>query len=84
MIWVTGEPGGEESNIVALIYKLTPSYAYYATCARRRRDPDGDHFVTTDNRTKKSKLYKAIKNEELNISYGGGTTRRRVVTVEDW
>ena len=81
-MWVTGEPGGEESNIVALIYKLTPVYAYYATCARRRNDPDGDHFVTTDNRTKKSKLYKSIFEGSINVSYAGGTKRRRAVSPE--
>ena len=80
MVWNTHDTTGEVSNIVGLVYKLTPKYAYYAVCARLRNEPDGDHFITKDHKVKKSKLYESIKNNQVEISYAGGTKRRRRIT----
>ena len=64
MVWNTHDTTGEVSNIVGLVYKLTPKYAYYAVCARLRHEPDGQHFITKDHKVKKSKLYESIKNNQ--------------------
>ena len=50
MVWNTQDATGEVSNIVGLVYKLTPKYAYYAVCARLRNEPSGDHFITKDHK----------------------------------
>tara|TARA_Y100000114_G_scaffold77768_1_gene71543 strand:- start:424 stop:720 length:297 start_codon:yes stop_codon:yes gene_type:complete len=68
-----------QANIVAIIYKMTPKYAYYAVCARKNGDPDGEHFVTTDNKAKKENLYKAVRDGRVGISYANGTKRRRKI-----
>lgn len=77
MVWSTQDSTGESANIVGLVYKLTPRYAYYAVCARPRHEPDGDHFITKGHKVKKSKLYDSIKKKQVEISYAGGTKRRR-------
>ena len=69
----------ERANIVAVIYKMTPKYAYYAVCARKNGEPDGDHFVTTDNKAKKEQLYRAIRDGRVGVSYANGTKRRRKI-----
>ena len=69
----------ESANIVAIVYKMTPKYAYYAVCARKNGEPDGDHFVTTDNKTKKESLYRAIRDGRVGVSYANGTKRRRKI-----
>tara|TARA_A100001015_G_scaffold278473_1_gene338701 strand:- start:769 stop:1077 length:309 start_codon:yes stop_codon:yes gene_type:complete len=83
MVWNTQDTTGEVSNIVGLVYKLTPKYAYYAVCARLRDDPNGDHFITRDHKVKKSRLYDSIKKKQVEISYAGGTKRRRRITDEE-
>ena len=70
------------ANIVAIIYKMTPKYAYYAICARNEGNPTGDHFVTKDNRAKKSTIYNSIRVGNVGISYSNGTRRRR--KIEDF
>lgn len=75
-----GEAGGVESaNIVGIIYKMTPKYVYYAVCARSHNDPDGEHFVTKDNRSKKTAIYNSIRTGAVGISYSNGTKRRRKI-----
>ena len=71
-------------NVVGLIYKVTPKYAHYAICAGKGKKPPGKevHFVTTGHKTKKSVLYENIKAGGLQISYAGGTKKRRKVTIE--
>ncbi len=69
----------ESANIVGVVYKMTPKYVYYAVCARRHNDPDGEHFVTKDNRSKKSTIYNSIRSGTVSISYSNGTKRRRKV-----
>lgn len=72
----------EKANIVAVIYKMTPKYAYFAQCARRHNDPEGQHFVTKDNKAKKEQIYKAVKQGNLGISYANGIKHRR--KIEDF
>ena len=72
----------ESANIVGIIYKMTPKYVYYAVCARRHNDPEGEHFVTKDNRSKKSTIYNSIKSGSVGVSYANGTKRRR--KIEDF
>lgn len=81
MVWSTHDSNGEEANIVGLVYKLTPRYIYYAVCARLRNEPDGDHFITKDNKVKKTKLYEAIKKSQVGVSYAGGIKKRRRVAA---
>ena len=38
----------EETNIIGLVYKMTPKYVYYAVCARSAGDKNGDHYITKD------------------------------------
>ena len=71
----------EDSSIMAVIYKMTPKYVYYAICARSLDNP-GDHFITMDNRTKKQSVYNSIREGHVYISYANGTKRRR--KVEDF
>jgi len=72
----------EKANIVAIIYKMTPKYAYYAVCARSHGDHDGDHFITLDNKAKKEQLYKSVRDGRVGISYANGVKRRR--KIEDF
>lgn len=72
----------ESANIVAVIYKMTPKYAYYATCARNHGNPNGDHFVTLGNKTKKEQIYKSVRDGRIGISYASGTKHRR--KIEDF
>ena len=69
----------ENSAIMAVIYKMTPKYVYYACCARHRDKP-GSHFVTKDNRVKKQSIYKSIQEGTCFISYANGVKRRRKIT----
>lgn len=73
--------GSEEvkANIVGIIYKMTPKYAYYAVCARVHGDPKADHFVTKGNKTKKEDIYRSIRENRIGISYASGTKRRRKI-----
>ena len=72
----------ENANIIAIIYKMTPKYAYYATCARMHSDPDGNHFITLGNKTKKEKIYESLRDGRIGISYASGTKHRR--KIEDF
>ena len=72
----------EQSSIMAVIYKMTPKYVYYAVCARKHNDPNGEHFVTKDNRAKKSTIYNSIRTGTVGVSYSSGTKRRR--KIEDF
>ena len=72
----------EGANIIGLVYKMTPKYVYYAVCARKRNDPNGEHFVTKDNRAKKSTIYNSIRTGTVGVSYSSGTKRRR--KIEDF
>ena len=83
MVWNTKDSTGEPANIIGLVYKLTPKYAYYAVCARLRNEPAGDHFITKDHKVKKARLYDSIKKRQVEISYAGGTKRRRRITDEE-
>ena len=77
--YAAGAAAPEKANIVAIIYKMTPKYSYYAVCARRHGDPDGDHFITTDNKAKKETLYRSVRDGTVGISYANGTKRRRKI-----
>jgi len=68
-------------NVVGLIYKITPKYAYYAICAGTgdARPGINGHWVTMGHKTSKEKIYESISSGRLTISYGGGIKRRRVV-----
>ena len=68
----------EDSAIMAVIYKTTPKYVYYAICARNTGEP-GDHYITRDNRAKKESVYKSIQNGTCHISYSNGIKRRRKI-----
>ena len=68
-----------KANIIAIIYKMTPKYAYYAVCARNHGQPEGDHFVTLDNKIKKDQLYRSVRDGKVGISYANGTKRRRKI-----
>ena len=70
-------------NIIGLIYKLTPKYAYYAVCTRSKGKEDGNHYITKDNKVSKERIYKAIKTGNIGISYASGTKRRRKIEVEE-
>jgi len=83
MLWNTKDSTGEPANIVGLVYKLTPKYAYYAICARIRNEPNGEHFITKDHKVKKTRLYESIKNKDVKISYAGGTKRRRIINTSN-
>ena len=68
-----------DANIIGLIYKTTPKYVYYAICARNKGDTGGDHYITKDHKVLRSRLYRAIKEGKVNISYAQGTNRRRKI-----
>ena len=68
-----------DSNIIGLVYKLTPKYVYYAVCARNKGDANGDHYITKDHKVNKDKLYEAIRTGYVEISYAQGTNRRRKI-----
>ena len=72
----------EDSAIMAVIYKTTPKYVYYAICARNE-NASGDHYITRDNRAKKETLYKSIQNGTCFISYANGTRRRKKIHFEE-
>ena len=69
----------ENSNIIGLVYKMTPKYVYYAVCARSARDKAGNHYVTKDHKVSKERLYEAIRTNHVGISYAQGTNRRRKI-----
>ena len=69
----------EGSNIIGLVYKMTPKYVYYAVCARTRGDKNGDHYITKDHKVSKQRLYEAIRTNHVGISYAQGTNRRRKI-----
>ena len=69
----------EDSSIMGLVYKTTPKYVYYAICARAVDKPTGGHYITTDNRAKKTNIYNSIRSGTINISYANGTKRRRKI-----
>jgi hypothetical protein len=71
----------EDSAIMAVIYKVTPKYVYYAVCARSL-DNAGDHFITRDNRTAKRNIYNSIHQGKIHISYSNGIKRRK--KIEDF
>lgn len=68
-----------KANIVGIVYKMTPKYVYYAVCARKHGDPEADHFVTMDNKTKKEQIYNAIRKGQVGISYADGLKYRRKI-----
>ena len=67
------------ANIIALVYKLTQKYVYYAVCARNKGDLEGNHYITKDHKVSKQKLYEAIRVNHVGISYAQGTNRRRKI-----
>ena len=67
------------SNIIGLVYKITPKYVYYAVCARSASNENGDHYITKDHKVSKQKLYEAIRTKHIGISYAQGTNRRRKI-----
>ena len=69
----------ENSNIIGLVYKMTPKYVYYAVCARSAKNKDGDHYITKDHKVSKERLYEAIRTRHVEISYAQGTNRRRKI-----
>lgn len=71
----------EQSSIMAVIYKMTPKYVYYACCARAMQDP-GDHFITKDNRVKKESIYRSLRDGACFISYANGTAKRRRIDIK--
>ena len=73
----------EGANIIALIYKTTPKYIYYAVCARNKGQSDGNHYITRGHKVPKEKIYKAIKTGHVEISYGSGIKRRRKIEVAE-
>lgn len=75
---INGKGEREDSSIMAVIYKTTPKYVYYAICARNAAEP-GDHYITRNNRAKKENVYKSIQNGSCLISYSNGTKRRRKI-----
>ena len=68
-----------DTNIIGLVYKLTPKYVYYAVCARNKGDAEGKHYVTKDHKVSKEKLYDAIRTGYVEVSYAQGTNRRRKI-----
>ena len=66
----------EGTNIIGLVYKMTPKYVYYAVWARSKSDKNGDHYITKDHKVSKERLYEAIRTEHVGISYAQGTNRR--------
>lgn len=68
----------EVPGIAALVYKLTPKYAYYAVCAPRE-DNIGQAYITKGHKVLKSKLYQNIQSGSVGISYAAGTSRRRTI-----
>jgi hypothetical protein len=66
-------------SLTALVYKITPKYAYYAVCANRRDDPASKAWISMGRKGLKSVLYQAIRDGEVSISYAGGTNRRRLI-----
>ena len=71
------------ANIIALVYKTTPKYIYYAVCARQRDKEEGNHYITKDHKVSKEKMYKAIKTGHVEISYASGIKRRRKIEVSE-
>tara|TARA_B100000212_G_scaffold122879_1_gene92154 strand:+ start:140 stop:421 length:282 start_codon:yes stop_codon:yes gene_type:complete len=69
----------ENSNIIGLVYKMTPKYVYYAVCARSASDKTGNHYITKDHKVSKQRLYQAIRTNHVGISYAQGTNRRRKI-----
>ena len=69
----------EGTNIIGLVYKMTPKYVYYAVCARNKGDDQGDHYITKDHKVSKERLYEAIRTKHVGISYAQGTNRRRKI-----
>ena len=69
----------EGTNIIGLVYKMTPKYVYYAVCARSAGDKNGDHYITKDHKVSKQRLYEAIRTNHVGISYAQGTNRRRKI-----
>ena len=67
------------SNIIGLVYKITPKYVYYAVCARSASNENGDHYITKDHKVSKQRLYEAIRTNHVGISYAQGTNRRRKI-----
>ena len=65
----------DKTSITGVIYKVTPKYVYYAICAGPRSG--GPAFISKDNKVKKEKIINALRDGLLNVSYGGGTSRRR-------
>jgi hypothetical protein len=70
-------------NVVAVVYKTTPKYIYYAICAGKGREPPGEerHFVTTGHKTSKNRVYRMLDEGDLSVSYACGTKKRRKVTA---
>ena len=67
------------SNIIGLVYKITPKYVYYAVCARSASNENGEHYITKDHKVSKQRLYEAIRTNHVGISYAQGTSRRRKI-----
>ncbi len=65
----------DRTSITGVIYKVTPKYVYYAICAGPRTG--GCAYISRDNKIKKDKIVKAVREGLIHISYSGGTSRRR-------
>ena len=66
-------------SIMGLIYKMTPKYIYYAVCAGYEKDEDLNPFVSKGHKTKKEKIYTAVHQGDLSVSYANGLSRRRKI-----
>ena len=66
-------------SIMGLVYKTTPKYIYYAVCAGYEKDNGSDPFVSTGHKTKKEKIYTAVHQGDLSISYANGLSGRRKI-----
>ena len=75
---IDGKGERQNSAIMAVVYKTTQKYVYYAICARAADEPS-DHYITMDNRTKKESVYRSIQNGTCLISYSNGIKRRRKI-----
>jgi hypothetical protein len=68
--------------IVGIVYKLTKDYVTYAVCAQLAMG-ESKAFVTKGHRISKSKLYKSLSTDVFEVSYAGGISRRRKVSVNN-
>ena len=83
MIYNTKSYNGDEAedaNVIGIVYKMTQKYVYYAICARTHGQPDGNHYITRDHKVSKERLYRAIRDDKVHVSYASGTKQRKRIT----